>query len=408
MIDVAIGMALIYFLFSGFVSGIQELLAALYDRRGRFLKNGVARLLGEAKTTAGEAKLILDKLYAHPMISVLSGKSSGMPSYIPSESFAIALADSLVRDYQSTKPLFRGLPEVVGQMPQGELRHTLEVLVTQSQGDAEKLQRLIESHFNSIMDRVSGWYKKWTQVWLMAIGLAVAIFLNVDSIALAQRLGTDEALRLELVEKAEAAVKAGKIKDAPQGGESNDGLANATKELSSELKAFQSLDLPIGWPRDSDGWAKWPYPGLLPVVGWLITAIAASLGSPFWFDALSKLVPLRSSGVRPITQTISAAGDGSTMQSTLSALAATRQAVAVEPSEALQARGAITDFEVAGLTALDIEGIQLCLGMPPELATGDIDQATRNALRQWQEKCGVPTTGVLDEPTVLNLLYRKQ
>ncbi len=39
----------------------------------------------------------------------------------------------------------------------------------------------------------------------------------------------------------------------------------------------------------SNGWS---------ILGWLITALAISLGAPFWFDMLNKVIRLRSSGVR--------------------------------------------------------------------------------------------------------------
>jgi hypothetical protein len=34
-------------------------------------------------------------------------------------------------------------------------------------------------------------------------------------------------------------------------------------------------------------------------IGWLLMAIAVSLGAPFWFDLLNKLVNLRLAGVKP-------------------------------------------------------------------------------------------------------------
>ena len=37
------------------------------------------------------------------------------------------------------------------------------------------------------------------------------------------------------------------------------------------------------------------------VIGWLITALAISLGSAFWFDLLSKLIKLRGAGTKPNT-----------------------------------------------------------------------------------------------------------
>ncbi len=33
--------------------------------------------------------------------------------------------------------------------------------------------------------------------------------------------------------------------------------------------------------------------------GWLITALAISLGAPFWFDMLQKVISIRNAGVRP-------------------------------------------------------------------------------------------------------------
>jgi hypothetical protein len=37
----------------------------------------------------------------------------------------------------------------------------------------------------------------------------------------------------------------------------------------------------------------------MKIVGLLLTAVALTLGAPFWFDLLSKLVKLRSSGDKP-------------------------------------------------------------------------------------------------------------
>jgi hypothetical protein len=34
-------------------------------------------------------------------------------------------------------------------------------------------------------------------------------------------------------------------------------------------------------------------------VGWLLTALAATLGAPFWFDTLNKIMSIRSAGKAP-------------------------------------------------------------------------------------------------------------
>ena len=63
------------------------------------------------------------------------------------------------------------------------------------------------------------------------------------------------------------------------------------------------VGLPIGW---GNGWGA-PRPGadstiwntvLGPVLGWLLTAFAASMGAPFWFDLLNKVMVIRAT-VKP-------------------------------------------------------------------------------------------------------------
>jgi hypothetical protein len=91
-----------------------------------------------------------------------------------------------------------------------------------------------------------------------------------------------------------------------------------------------TLGLPIGWSCPSDAkltpdptaiggpfwcstppgnsgrrwtslswWAIWFKDVLAMIFGWLITAAAASLGAPFWFDSLKRVISIRSSGKAP-------------------------------------------------------------------------------------------------------------
>ena len=70
---------------------------------------------------------------------------------------------------------------------------------------------------------------------------------------------------------------------------------------SDDLKALQ-FQLPIGWPERCtfNNFADDSCTGfnnfLIPIFGWLITAVALSLGATFWFDMLKSLVNLRGDG----------------------------------------------------------------------------------------------------------------
>jgi hypothetical protein len=68
--------------------------------------------------------------------------------------------------------------------------------------------------------------------------------------------------------------------------------------------ALKDLHLPVGWddarlsfsrPKTQNEWFK---NVIFPWVGWILTALAASLGAPFWFDVLNKVMVIRST-VKP-------------------------------------------------------------------------------------------------------------
>jgi hypothetical protein len=56
----------------------------------------------------------------------------------------------------------------------------------------------------------------------------------------------------------------------------------------------------LGWhetPKNDSAsfWSIWP----ARLLGWMLTILAISLGAPFWFDMLNKLVNIRSAGKSP-------------------------------------------------------------------------------------------------------------
>jgi hypothetical protein len=80
------------------------------------------------------------------------------------------------------------------------------------------------------------------------------------------------------------------------------------KYLNNQYQ-LQSLGLPIGWDSPDDPKRKWPGTRLCGVggwwdqlyshgLGWILTALAISLGAPFWFDLLNKFIVIRSA-VKP-------------------------------------------------------------------------------------------------------------
>jgi hypothetical protein len=178
----------------------------------------------------------------------------------------------------------------------------------------------VESWFNDTMDRAGGWYKRNRQIGAFLIALIFAALINVDSIDIAVHLWREPALRQAVVAQAEQY-------KLPTGEDGAPDLQKGFSELQTSLRA---LRIPMGWtfvkvtPKkqygkcklldvnpDEDAWGfqvngqclQWQAPqgwGLLSKLGGLIiTAAAATLGAPYWFDILQKLISIRSAGNVP-------------------------------------------------------------------------------------------------------------
>ena len=79
-------------------------------------------------------------------------------------------------------------------------------LLDSAQGDIMKARQNIAAWYESGMERVSGWYKKYTRRLLLAIGLAVAVLFNVDTLQIATQLATSATLRKSLADAASEVV----------------------------------------------------------------------------------------------------------------------------------------------------------------------------------------------------------
>jgi hypothetical protein len=307
-LDTAIGLVLVYLLLSLMCSAITEILETWLKRRSFDLDRGVRQLLADPDGT-GLTKLF----YQHPIIaSLFRGRydptsSKNLPSYIPSRQFALALMDLMLPSQPSalsgaagaiggsgTTPSITPLRDAVAKLEEADaLRRTLLTLIDAANNDIVQVRANIEQWFDAAMDRVSGYYKRRSQKILVAIGIVIAVLMNVSSITVAEALWTDQTMRDSLAKIAQDYI------------DTND-PASATESpqtrFDRKVKELQSFGLPIGWTASAgDPRAiTETNPGLWleRLFGWLLTGCAVSLGAPFWFDMLNKFTVVRST-VKP-------------------------------------------------------------------------------------------------------------
>jgi hypothetical protein len=308
VLDVAVGMVFVYLMVSLVCTAANEALASAFAWRAGTLFDGIRNLLD------GPDEQLSDwaaKFYDHPLILSLY-KRGAKPSYIPSRTFAVALFD-LALPAQPGKPkpsTAQELRDAIAASPcPDRLKKVLQLLVDEAERSSiagqtlrsagvldmqrieavlEQLHQHIEIWFNTSMERVSGWYKRRVQAWTIGIAIVLTALLNVDSVLISRHLARDSALRSAIVAQAEEVAKLPPQQDNP----------GNVQRLEARLQELKSVGIPLGWP-DPDG-----HPGdvswyLLKVLGLLLTAGAASLGAPFWFDMLNKIMSIRSAGKAP-------------------------------------------------------------------------------------------------------------
>jgi hypothetical protein len=238
---------------------------------------------------------LLTAVLDHPLVEPLktadpNGKKTRLPSYLPAQTVVAALLDTLLRrsgatDRETTAAAVETAIGTVG----GELEKALQALWQRAENDVDRFRQSVEGWYDAQMDRVSGWYKRWTKRWVIVFALLITVLFRVDAITLAEHLYSDGTLRTTVAEVTAAQLeKDGGLCTAP----GTDVLQCAREAVNGAA----AQGFPIGWSgTDVDGF--WSF--LTLVLGLLLTAGAATLGAPFWYDQLNRLGSMRNTGRKP-------------------------------------------------------------------------------------------------------------
>lgn len=330
-LDVAIGLMFLFLLLSLICTALNELLEAIVRRRGTYLKEGIAELLGGTGASA-----LLAQVYKHPFVaSLYSGTfgtaSARLPSYVPSRQFALALLDLVLpasavqksgaalatagapKDAAAVAAQVRALRDAVAVSATltSSVKAALLALIDAAGDDLERIRDNIEKWYDGTMDRVAGWYRRHIVRISAASGTALVIALNADTFAIADSLARDQTLRTSVAAAAENYVKSAPAQPTPK--EQDASAKERIRDVAKQVNEAKAFGWPLGWdrndrrtipridPNDPDeSAAVWRAIGawLLKALGWALTAVAVSMGAPFWFDLLNRLIVIRST-VKP-------------------------------------------------------------------------------------------------------------
>lgn len=237
----------------------------------------------------------MSSFYDHPFVKALTRKTStrdGKPSYIPNRTFAsvvTAILPSLGDQNEG-----RSLEQMVRDIPDEDLRKSLLTLLREAGGNFENLKDGIERWFDDAMDRVSGWYKRRTQLVTFVVAIGIAATLNADTVRIATTLWTNPTLRSTLVAQAEQAVNEGQAGSSEQQTASPQATATptatatpqptpsptkpATPTVQESIDQVKALPLPLGWTsankRDPRALPDSVWEWVIKALGLMLTACA--------------------------------------------------------------------------------------------------------------------------------------
>ncbi len=352
-LDIAIGMVMVWFLFALAVSAINEGVAKVLSLRSKQLWSALRQMLDGTEHPKGVLRSLIGlptksrpsspypaanapvsaRLYATQTLQALEIRTKDTQKtkieFIPASVFSHSILE-MAASAQATvagavagaggiDPAIGQVQAYIDQLPAGPLRAQLGAVLAGAGNDITQFRVGVESWFNGQMTRLSRLYRAQVHVILVLIGLVVAIGsfamgMQSNSLKLASDLQHDQNLRTILVGAATSAVRddlASRGCPPPNSGAAATPTSNssvltpASDTTSCQLHGVSKLDhldlvLYGDSPRTHASISErlgFLFSGhhLTALLGVLITGIAISFGSSFWFAVLKKLVGLKGS-----------------------------------------------------------------------------------------------------------------
>lgn len=302
-------------------------------------RSAQTRLLSQTKIKPDQSRhgLINEPPAAIDRDSFVVGLIEGLFESLDTASETVRSIDRQLLDARNRSTvLLSRADEIIHALPESRLKRDLERYVSrafETLGDFEEQRDDLRNRAVAVRKALSNWYDAQTaeigdwyrqnMKWVtFLIGLAGAIAINANPIQVGQQLwaepqitaGLNTALIQELdrlepgpstdspsPQSLETATGAAAGDRQAQTGmpEDQDALIAEIRRLRAEIDKTQGalMAFPVGWTDQrwarhfvTPSWDTW----LSSIVGWLIAAFAATLGAPFWFDLLKKVIALRS------------------------------------------------------------------------------------------------------------------
>lgn len=285
IIGVAIGLAVVYYIFGLVVSFFVAQTKQALEMKGKDLYKVLKDALGEQFDGVLDKELI-NKLAPYrysPLTRLVRGLKKETTAYV--EDIPVpTLATQLMKEFDFAKD--EHIDSAIGtlitpafkELDRFTRKKDSEILEIE-----QNAQKKIEGWLDSVMSKASDLYTKNVRTVVIVWALAVTIAFNVDTIAIGTHFYNEPAARYQ------ASLMMDKIiEDAELVVDASTGEVTVPDDYQKQIDSLTPLNIPMGWGAE----AREGDLGLR-LLGWLITWVALAQGSSFWYDALKKLKVVR-------------------------------------------------------------------------------------------------------------------
>lgn len=333
LLSLIFGLIFIYFMLSMVCNALFEALSSWLDFRSTLLTQWVQ------KTFPGIYPLLLN----NTVLDGLSAKGEST-SYMSSANFATSLLGVIARYWQQTPNNLNEVEAALDDFKNHEaarFNSTRSIipddfnqalltfisearLASTDQAEQMKLFRnKVEVWFDSMMDRITGNYRRKSINWILGIAFVVAVVGDIDSISIVKYLSSNPEATEKLAEAGQKTVDKISAAGLPSTIQEKDLhkvdsiLNNTNAQVKVDAQTYDSLlkntntqlkkvneqlselseFVPMGWQNESAPKCGWGLVGwiLSKFAGLVITILAVSLGAPFWYNLLLKFSDIRNS-----------------------------------------------------------------------------------------------------------------
>lgn len=245
MLGSIVSLILLFLFFSLLCSAATEMVAAALKMRALNLRHALSIALQDQSRPD-----LVDDFYHHPLTQTQINRD--LPSYINPSLFVETLLDLLLPSTQRhnmTMEWIRG--EIKATTSDSDINRILLILCDRCDGSIASFKQEIEYWFEASMQRATGWYKRKIQLLLFLVAVLITTSANLNTLEITNQL-----------------------------------LSHTTSVTASKAVALPFLQGSM-IPEGSIGFY---------LIGWLLSALALSLGAPFWFDALKRISEIRYTG----------------------------------------------------------------------------------------------------------------